>query len=285
MNSRNELMSRLLKLFPKQIIKDSFEGEETKKEDLLTEVVERIEDTDIFAFVFNNLNYTKQHVYILTHDINNLGDLPEHILTENTERIIGNGTIEYYDLYDVTYRVFLQEPYEATNLIFKWPIRIVVDESLIKIHFTILEKNIQSYFSEQKVLTTRKSIEESDIIDLITNQMGRYGTLISCDLNKGIKELWKRDIVDALEVQWLRAKSTSKETMHEEYTFKRQYPELYDKAIQAPLMKVLFKFIANKDEYCDHFAIEPSLGKLIFPTFPKEKEHNQNVIRKILEFN
>jgi hypothetical protein len=285
MNSRGEVMSRVLKLFPKHVIKDYFKEEEAQKDALSVEVVKRIEDADIFEFARNNLDFTKQHVYFLAHDIKKLNDLPGHILTENTVKFEGEDVIEYYDLYDVAYKVYFQEPFEAANLMFKWPICIAISKSLIAIHFTILEKNIQSYFVDQKVLTTRKSIEEGDIITLITNDMGKYGTLVAYDLNRGIKELWKSDIIDALEVQYLKAKSTSKETMHEEYTFKQQYPELYEDAIQAPLLKVLFKFIVDKDEYCDHFTIEPSSGKLTFSTFSKEKEHHQNVIRKILEFN
>ena len=285
MNSRDEVMSRVLKLFPTRLIKESFEKEGPLTEEILKEIVRNVQDADIFEFTRNNLGFTRQHVYILTHDIEKLDELPEHLLTENTIRSTENDIIEYCDLYDVIYKVYLQEPYEVVSLEFKWPTQIVISNSLIAIHFTILEKNIQSYFGERKVLTARKSVEEKDIIALIVTQLSKYGIIEPYDLNKGIKELWKQDIIDALEVQYLKSKSTSKETMHEEYTFKQQYPEEYEKAIQAPLIKCSFKFISNKDEYCDHITIDPSSGKITFPTFSKEKEHIQNVIRKILESN
>lgn len=285
MNSRNEVMSRVLNLFPKHVIKDYFEERETHKDALSAGVVKRVEDKSIFEFAHDNLDFTKQHIYFLTHDIKKLSDLPAHVLTGNSVKLEVDDVIEYYDLYDVAYRVYFEEPVEAVNLMFKLPIRIIVSKGLIAIYFTILEKNVQSYFVDKKVLTTRKSIEEGDIIKLIINEMGEYGTLVTYDLNKGIKELWKLDIVDALEVQYRKAKSVSKEIMDEEYTFKQQYPALYVEAMRAPLIRVLFKFLIDKYKYCDHFAIEPSSGKLTFPTFQKEKEHSQNVIRKILESN
>lgn len=285
MNSRDKVMSRVLNLFPVQIVKETFEKEGPLTEELLEEIVRNAKDIDIFEFTRNNLGFTKQHVYISTHDIEKLGELPEHLLTENTIRSTENDIIEYWDLYDVTYKVYLQEPYEVVNLEFKWPIWIVISNSIIAIHFTILEKNIQSYFDERAVLTARKSVEEKDIIELIVTQLSNYGIIEPYDLNKGIKELWKQDIIDALEVQYRKSKSVSKETMDEEYTFKKQYPGEYEKAIQAPLKKSIFKFIRNKNKYCDHFTIDPSLGKITFPTFSKKKEHSQNVIRKILELN
>ena len=285
MNSRDEVMFRMVQLFPKNIVKGYFK-EEIKKDASLLEVIKRTEDADIFEFVRSNFDFTKQHVYVLKHGIKKLNNLPKYILNRDAMKYTGEGIIEYYDFYDVRYKIYLQEPYEVVNLVFKCPIHIVVYKNLIVIHLTILERrNMQSYFLARKVLTARKSIEEIGVVSLITNDIGKYGALLNCDLNKGIKELWKRDIIDAIEIQYLRAKSTSKETMHEEYTFKQQYPKLYTQAIRAPLKKASFKFLASKGEYCDHFAIEPSSGKLTFPIFSKKKEHNQNVIRKILEFN
>jgi hypothetical protein len=116
---------------------------------------------------------------------------------------------------------------------------------------------MQSYFPERDILTTRKSIEENDVIALIINQINKSGGMSTYDLNKGIKELWKLDYVDAIELQYLKSKSTSKEVMHEEYTFKNQYPDEYKKAILAPIIKASFKFLDNSDDYCNHFAIEP----------------------------
>jgi hypothetical protein len=278
-------MSRVLKLFPKHVIRDYFEGKKTKKGVLIQEIVPSVQDSNIFKFSYENFDFTKQHVYLLTHDIKKLDDLPKNILAGNVQRNAGKDAVEYYGLYSVVYKVFLQDPYESVDLVFQCPLRLILNKGILAIHFTILEKNVQSYFTDRKVLTTRKSIEEKDIIALITNDVGKYGTLAICDLNRGIKELWRRDYIDALEVQYLKSKSTSKETMNEEYTFKQVYPKLYEDAILTPLVKVLFKFTTDQDKYCSHFVVEPTLGQLTFPISPKEKEHNQNVIRKILEFN
>jgi hypothetical protein len=148
-----------------------------------------------------------------------------------------------------------------------------------------MEKNLRSYFPDRNILTAKKSIDEQGMVNLILNDINPYGVLSPMDLNKGIKELWKQDTIDALEVQYLRDKSTTKETMHENYTFKRQYPEEYQKAIRAPLLKAIFKFLTKDKSYSSHFVIEPIFGKITFPTFPKDRECNQNVIKKIIEFN
>ena len=126
MNSRNEVVSRMLKLFPKRIIQDYF-GEEIEK------IVEHREDADIFEFARTNLDFTKQHVYLLKHNIKNLNDLPECNLNKNAIKCEGTDTIEYYYFYDVTYRIFLQEPYEKVNLVFMCPIHIVVYKNRIVI--------------------------------------------------------------------------------------------------------------------------------------------------------
>lgn len=279
MNERDEVLSRLLDLFPKNLIKGTFKEKET------IEVAKNNSDSEILEFTHINLDITKQHVYFLTHNIKQLSDLPDHIFTPNITKIDGQNGVEYFDLYDVAYNVYLENPYEAVKLIFKWPIRVIINNNLASIHYTILEKNIQSYFPNREIVTTKKSIDENEINKLIANDLSNFGIISIYDLNKGIKELWARDFIDALEVQYRKAKSISKETMDEEYTFKQQYPDLYEKAILAPLEKVSFKIIKDYDKYCDHFSIEPSLGKITFPTYSKKKEHIPNVIRKILELN
>lgn len=286
MNSRHEITSRLLGLFPKQVIARAFGGKKAKKDELLTDIARGLEEQDILNFVHDNIDFTRQHVYFFTHDIRKLGDLPTKLVSGKLGLVQGDGIIvEYFGLYDVSYTVFLQDPYEPVSLLFKCPLRLILNKDLLGIHFTILEKNLQSYFGDRKVLTTRRAIEEKDIIDLVVNELGKHGTINSCDLNKGIKELWDHDYIDALEIQYRKDRSTSKEVMDEEYTFKQQYPELYKEAMLMPLVKVLFKFLVDRDKYCNHFVIEPTLGKITFPVSPKEKEHNLNVIRKILEFN
>jgi hypothetical protein len=119
----------------------------------------------------------------------------------------------------------------------------------------------------------------------IVTQISEHGTVEACDLNKGIKELWKRDLIDAPEAQFRSSRSISKETMDEGFTLKQQYHDRYEQAISAPLVKISFRFMVDTGNYCDHFLIESSIGKLTFPMHSKQKEHVQNVIRKILELN
>jgi hypothetical protein len=286
MNSREQIMARLLRLFPKEQIKEYFGEKTTKKNELLLKVIKTTTDPDILSFVHESTDYSKQHVYLFSCDIPDYGSLPEQLIPGPTLKTEIDGKIEYNCLFRVTYKVYFQEAEKRPiDLVFQWPIHIIVGHSLAIVSFTILEKNIQSYFPDATVLTTRKTVDEKQIIGLVVNGLNSVGVPVSHDLNKGIKTLWESDVIDAIDVQYRKANSISKEVMDEEYTFKRQYPEQYKIAIQSPLGKTSFKFINSNGEYCDHFTIDPTNGEITFPLFSKSKEQTHNVIQKILELN
>jgi len=196
MNSRDEVMSRLLDMFPKQSIRQYFRVRKRTKEDILTEIVRQATDAEISEYTRVNLGYAKQHVYIMNHNIPDIGNLPDRMLTPNTMKTRGSGIIEYFDLLDVAYQVYLQDPAEIVSLKYKCPIKTKISEALATIHFAIIEKNIQSHFDSRDVATHKKTTEENTVISLIVNQLSGFGTLEICDLNKGVKELWELDIVD-----------------------------------------------------------------------------------------
>jgi hypothetical protein len=286
MNSKEQIVTRFLKLFPIENIKEYFGIRVTKKSELLPAVVNSNPNLNLAEFVQENFNYTKQHIYMFSCDVPDFSVLPGQLLSCPTTKMVNDEYVEYFSIFNVTYHVYFMEPEKRPlDLIFRWPIHIVINHSLIVVYFTILEKNIQSYFSDATVLTTRKAVDEKELLGLIANGLQSFGVPISHDLNKGIKELWNRDIIDAIDVQYRKAKSISKETMDEDYTFKHQYPQQYQEAIRSPLGRTSFKFITNHGEYCDHFTIDPTNGEITFPIFSKSKEQTQNVIRKILELN
>jgi hypothetical protein len=286
MNSREQIMTRLLRLFPKENIKEYFGEKAIKKDELMLAVVQATTDPEILEFVHENFDYTKQHVYIYSCNIPDFGILPIQLMPCPTTKTVDGDVAGYHSLFGVTYHVYFQEPERRpADLVFQWPIRILISHNLMIINFTILEKNIQSYFTDATVLTTRKTVDEKHILGLVVGNLANIGIPVLHDLNKGIKELWERDIIDAIEVQYKKSASKAKEIMDEEYTFKQKYPEQYREAILSPLNKSIFKFLTNTGDYCDHFTVDPSNGEITFPTFSKTKEQTQNVIRKILEFN
>lgn len=285
MNDREDIMSRLLKLFPKNLVRVSFKSGIKNKDTFYEDIINNSTNDEIIKFAYNNLTFTKQHVYVFSHNFKNIKDLPKNILNKDEIRKEENGVIEYFNLFDVKYFIYLLNPYDSIELLFKWPIYIKITNNLIFIHCTILERNIQSYFEGRSILTTKKSIEDKEIIELILGILRFYGDIETCDLNKGTKEIWKKDIVDALEIQYQKSKSVTRETMDEECTFKQQYPEQFNQAILTPLIKVAFIFLTEKEKYSDHFGIEPCSGKIIFPTFSKKKEELTNVIQTIIQFN
>ncbi len=80
-------------------------------------------------------------------------------------------------------------------------------------------------------------------------------------------------------------RSTTTETMDESYTLKSQYPEVFQTIINAPLNKTIFKYLNDDELLPEHFTIDPSVGLISLPTFPKQLNQHQNVVREILSNN
>jgi hypothetical protein len=108
MNSRDEVFTRLLRLYPIRIVKNRFREVS----------IGSFTDYDIQTFAYNNFDFTKQHTYLLLHKIPDINRLPEHILTENSERIVGTNYIIYQTLYKLTYQIFLQDPFNTVSCVF-----------------------------------------------------------------------------------------------------------------------------------------------------------------------
>lgn len=291
MNSHEDVLARLLRLFPVDIVRERFPGIPGYQDELIKSIIEQHDERAILNFSFDNFDYSKQHIYLFKHDINDLSSLPESLLKniESQFRNLDESSLTFFYWLDLRYDVILINPIEQTFIDFKWPVKVVIDKGLIIITFAIIERNIKlllkQIYKNRKSFITGKNIEEQSIVNLFTKELRNFGNVSPYNLEKGVKELWKNDIVDAVYVNYKKSKSTSVEYMDEELTLKEQYNTLYEEIMYAPLYKIVLKFLIDIDKYGDHLTVDPSIGVITLSTFSKSKERPINAIRKILEKN
>jgi len=288
MNSEKKLSHRLLKLFPVKVLKNYFNSEETSN-GLFREIIDTNTKSLIDDFAYSNLDFTKQHIYIfdITHQRGTLNTnislelFPYEVLTN---RIIeDNLHLVISPLVD--FSTLLSNPFEQVVVRFHQPIKIVITSNHLIFYATILEKNINTYFDDtRKVMNVEKHNDETFVVKMITDYFQNLNPRV-CDLNRGIKKLWEDDIVDSKYAQWKKSRSTTTETMDENYTLKSQYPEVYQGLITAPIKKTVFKYLLNDDEMPENFTADPGMGQISIPLFPKSLNQNQNVVKKILSNN
>jgi len=286
MNSRVELLYRLLKLYPVRAVRESFEISERKQSNVLLEVSTKGTEAAILDFAFKNFDLTKRHVYLFTHKIKPLSALPKTLLSGVSpyETSTQKGSVEHFYFFDIQYDVILPDPLEKKLLKFKCPIYVRVQrDGRLTVQLTILEKNVAAYFNRNRPpAAISKNIGESNLLEKILEALGKYGKIERVDLTEKIKDLWKRDLVDVEYVNWKRPKSASTESMDEEYTLKEQYPKLYREIMLAPLVKVVLRLMDDRGEYGRRFVVYPAQGKITLPSYARPNEPPDNVIKRLL---
>jgi hypothetical protein len=291
MNGKTELLKRLLKLYPVKSLKDNFTLENKKQDEIIDEIVESNTEKAISKFAVQNFNLSKQHIYVFTHGMGNgfktlqssfIANVPIETTKTATE------TTFYYFL-KLPFTVIITNPIETKDLYFHWPCKVTIDKTHLYIQFIIIEKNVNSYFDKnRKVIDSERKLDENNFVDHVIKSLNlaQSAKIHICDLNKGVKKLWDTDVIDSKYVKFKKSKSTSTEAMDESYTVKKQYPDVYEGLINAPLGKTIFKFINDvNQEFCDHFTIEPNDGKISIPIFPDELKHVDNVVKQIIQHN
>lgn len=286
MNTQRDLLKRLLKLFPVKVLKEHFNSSNVS-DALYDEILNGNAKAVIESFCYVNLEYTKQHIYIY-----NLGQAPRPnqlnlnafpIDIVHQTNIDGATSITISPL--VEFRVILTNPFEETTLRFHQPIQIVLNNIHLVFYATILEKNMSNYFDQnRRVINAEKINDELTIIEQVCAHFAHLNPT-ACDLNRGIKHLWANDLVDSKYAKWKKDRSTTTETMDENYTLKSQYPDVYQNLVNAPLKKMIFKYLNNDETLPDHFTVDPSIGQISIPLFSKNANQNKNVVREILSNN
>ena len=94
-------------------------------------------------------------------------------------------------LIDLKFEVVLLDSLDREFIEFKWPIMIVVRGDLMQVKFTIIEKDLRSYFPDAgAVAIRRRSVDERAILTRIRDQLHSNYSLQPLDINRGIKSLW-----------------------------------------------------------------------------------------------
>lgn len=286
MNNSDDLMYRLLHLYPVRRVKEIFPVEVRRQDELIYEIISNQTTESIYQFAADNFNFTKQHVHIYAHNEFDLSNAEAifSVLPYKTDHMKEDKV--FYLFMDQTYKVMLTNPPQESTIVFKLPMKVTFNKRLLIIQFTILERDINSYFPNRIAFILSKNIDEESIIrDLESNfnQVGVY--LTEQDMHKGIKKLWQEDYIDSPYVKYRKSKSISSEAMDETFYVKRDYPDVYEQIIKAPLSKTVFEIFKDKDLFGEKFTIDPTSGKMNFPRYATNINHYQNVIELIIKYN
>lgn len=286
MNTVQDLMKRLLRLYPVKIVKEHF-VQTGNSEEVLNYLVNNRPENAIKDFAYTNIGSTKQHIYIfhLNNNFNvggfNAAQFPYHIINQSA---IPNG-IKLVICPIVSFNTVLGNPFQEVVLDFYQPFMITIFNRTLIFQVTILEKDVASYIDPgRRVFNVEKVNNEELIIADILPFFETYAP-VNADLNRGIKHIWANDRIDSRYAKWKKNRSTATETMDEEYTLKEQYPDIYNSLINDPLKRMIFRYLPEDDEFPDHFTCDPSKGELSVPLYPKTPNQIQNVIQEILSNN
>jgi hypothetical protein len=289
MTTEKDIAFRLLKLYPIKVIKDYFSLKSVKQDQLITNIVEKNNFDVLKKFGCENISYTKQHVYLFNHNIKNLSKLPDSLFTEREIYKCNKISTEvnYFYFLKTAYSVILlSKSIEPVKIPFVVPLRVSINKDILCIAFTKIEKNISSYLaSESQIHNNGKDMDEENICEQIITKLNLLGKVEICDINKGIKKIWNSDFIDAISVKYKDSCSTNSVAMDEEFTYKEKYPNEFQQTMNDPLKKTVFKIIDPKIFTGTRFTVEPCEGRINFPTFAKQIDEKEYVIRKILENN
>lgn len=283
MNSERNLLKRLLKAYPVKVLKDVFNITGLSQNEVIEEILNSNSTLVIKNFAFTNFSFLRQHVYI--YDISGVMDNAwtcDEDLLHNQNIISANNKIINL-LFTARYEVFNVGIAGLTEVLFFTPVQIKIINTKLIISINIQERDVSSLFSTSTFLT-KKDMLDDEIINHIVQRMPLTTSLTQTDLNRGIKQLWEEDFIDAAFVKFKKARSTSTEVMDEDFTLKVNMPVEYARLLNEPLQKNVFKILGSED-IISHFTTEPTVGKLSFTKFPENINSIPELVNLILSKN
>lgn len=263
--AQDKKIQRLLELYPVASLDAHWQDVEGVKEDRVKTIAEQRQVNLIKRFLIDHFSCSKQHIYIFSHEIADLGKLPEDLLSDlpdtNTSLVHATSSKDrrtYLYLLDLRFTLILRNPLGSATLAFLWPFKVEFDRYYMAAKFTILEKKFNRFYPERRASLDRRNINEEKTNKHLMTKLSNYskfGQIDTLDLNKGTKELWEDDAIDARRVEYQKAKSTSVETMDEDFLLKRVYPNVYQQALRAPLYKTIFEVLSQASRLTSTSAI------------------------------
>jgi len=293
MNSQEEILGRLLRVFPVKHVKESFNTSEWRQSEVIEEVLANNHVDNIMQFVEDSIDYTRQNVFIysIRNNYNHIQSIVQNnlgvtILSQN----LNQGKFVLYGYHDVFYdvKLFHHNQVADTQLNFKQPFKLTIVDGYMVISITKVDPNIKTFYTSGEVVlsTNRGDFENNLIHNILTYFDTRHRLRPSqADLNRGVKELWETDVIDAKEVSFRKTSSRAKDVMDGNQLYKYEYPQEYQDMMRNPLELCIFRYIIEDEDWPPHFTCDARVGKLSFNIFSTNINQIDNVIDGIIGNN
>lgn len=279
-------LERLLGLYSVQKLSSHFGSKERTKEGIIRDIAESHSREDIVNFAFRYHSTTKHHVEIYEHARVNPARLTSDPLglprLERQERTASESV--WFYLVELTYTVYLRDPLEHTTLDFLWPVRARCTPTILELAFTVMEKDLTSRFPAGRVVRTIKVVDEKLVSATLRTGLDLPEAGIA-DLNRGVKSLWEDGMIDGAAALFKQPRGTTRHTMDEKGLLRKDDEERYREILDKPLFNCAFKWTGGGEVSLDHFAAEPTQGKLSFGTYSDLNTGADYVVREILKRN
>lgn len=272
-----ELRRRLLDLFPVATLRASFEVKGSK-ETVAGTIAKNADPANlkkIAEFVDSGMALCKQHIHIFGHDGN--VDMPADFA--GAERVISAPSHSLYIVKRTYHVVKLSNTPQYGSVDFLWPIRIEVKNKYLLARFAVLERNIPTYFETGIMIRSKSPSEEPMTATLLSD-----GTVFAADLNKGIKSLWAKDLIDANRLKWDMPYSSDSKTMNGAKGLKKTNPAEYEAICKRPLRMCSFIGDGTHKEV-GLFSANPTTGFIGFTRYSKDGSNGDALIEQILADN
>lgn len=280
MNSNSDLLSRTLESFPRDLLSSYF-GEDGIKEEIIKSILKKFKASDIENFIVEFFNLL--HLSIKVFEINK--SIPSSVKDLMHSKKIFHLANKKYSEWVYLFRTEIQYYNKNTGnddiLEFYIPVKIINQGKKLIIYQNIFSKDISKYFKD-KIYIDRRSNPEGKIIEEIKTNIGQHPYPL--DLNKGIKELWKNDYIDARDVKNRNAKSFDQVRMDQQFLYKKAYPKEWKALMATPLQKTNYKSISTQIKV-DHFYCDATNGELQISYFSNEKSDVPDLLNEILKHN
>lgn len=281
-NSTHYLNYRLLELLPVAVVKD-MAGKKLSGQESIKRILAKRSSDEIQTNFIKFFDVCKQHVHVFSLD----GDVPtlsSVSISEVRPSILEKDNADLkvkYSFYKTTQKFVGPEREGVLVLDFIWPVKIVVSKEYIKVHVVLLEHGTESVGisrSDRRIPVHT----EDQLLNYICLKEKLSGKVLNID--RGVKHMWKSDIIDSSRVQVKDSKSTKIESMDHGLLFKAEYPKAYVEYVQKPLLKTVFHVVKDHQLYGKKFVVDPSFGRVGFISYSSAK-YIDNVISYILKNN
>lgn len=286
MNQQKDLYSRLLELFPISEVKRFYNLKGTAHEVIDAVTNQNGYTNSVKAFFNQHFVYTRQTIRLF--EIQRIPPTPlpaDFPLAIESDTVVNGERIISF-LPRTTFSLIVDgNPPSKENIVFFLPGRIVIRNKIVIIQFTKLKKTLSTYYPGQIIKVLSITNTDEDLAAQIVSWFGNTQAITELDINKGIKHLWDKDVIDSSQSNWEDGLSKNSKTMNLKYLIKKDDALKYAEIIKGPLEKSLFLYLKGDGNMCSDFNCDPTRGLIIINKSPKSANQVENVINQILANN